>query len=224
MHWHGHMMMCPMNDAMNQWLIHWKRPWCWDWRQKEKRATEDEMASSVGWHHRFKGHELGQTLGNGEGQGSLTCCSPWLHEELDMTWWLNEQSDVYHKCLQGQANGGSWGFLRGLRKGCYLLRSYRPASEEEKLIFLVEQVRLPLGAWLMHNTDARCTREETEEAQMRTKNSLCLSFSCLTYCTAHGTLLNALWWTAWEGSPKGGHVCMCVSDSFCCTVETNITS
>ena len=29
-----------------------------DWRQKEKRATEDEM---VGWHHWFYGHELGQT-------------------------------------------------------------------------------------------------------------------------------------------------------------------
>ena len=28
-----------------------------------KRATEDEM---VGWHHRFNGHELGQTLGDGE--------------------------------------------------------------------------------------------------------------------------------------------------------------
>ena len=40
----------------------------------------------VGWHHRFKGYELGQTLGNSEGQGSLACCSPWLQEELDMTW------------------------------------------------------------------------------------------------------------------------------------------
>ena len=29
-----------------------------DSRQKEKRATEDEM---VGWYHRFSGHELGQT-------------------------------------------------------------------------------------------------------------------------------------------------------------------
>ena len=44
-----------------------------DWGQ-EKRVTEDEM---VGWHHRFHGHELGQTLGDGEGQGGLVCCSPW---------------------------------------------------------------------------------------------------------------------------------------------------
>ena len=45
-----------------------------DWRQKEKRASEDEMA---GWHHWCNGHELGQTLGDGEGQWGLACCSPW---------------------------------------------------------------------------------------------------------------------------------------------------
>ena len=57
-----------------------------DWRQKEKRATEDE---TVGWHHWFSGHELGQTLGDGKGQGSLACCSPWGRKELDMTERLN---------------------------------------------------------------------------------------------------------------------------------------
>ena len=31
----------------------------------------------VGWHHQFNGHELGQTLGDGEGQGSLASRSPW---------------------------------------------------------------------------------------------------------------------------------------------------
>ena len=34
--------------------------------------TEDEM---VVWHH--GGYELEQALGDGEGQGSLVCCSPW---------------------------------------------------------------------------------------------------------------------------------------------------
>ena len=29
----------------------------------------------VGWQHRLNGHELEQTLGDGEGQGSLVCCS-----------------------------------------------------------------------------------------------------------------------------------------------------
>ena len=31
----------------------------------------------VGWHHRVDGHEFEQTLGDGEGPGSLACCSPW---------------------------------------------------------------------------------------------------------------------------------------------------
>ena len=39
----------------------------------------------TGWHHRCNRHELGQTLGDGEGQGGLVCCSSWGHEELDMT-------------------------------------------------------------------------------------------------------------------------------------------
>ena len=60
-----------------------------DWRQKEKRATEDEM---VGWHHWFNGHELGQTPGDGEGHGSLACRSPWGHKNLDMTWQLNNNN------------------------------------------------------------------------------------------------------------------------------------
>ena len=43
---------------------------------------ENEMA---GQHHRLKGHEFEQALGDGEGQGSLACCSPWGRKELDMT-------------------------------------------------------------------------------------------------------------------------------------------
>ena len=45
----------------------------------------------VGWHHQFNGHELRQTLGDGERQGSLACCSPWGHKELDMTERLNNK-------------------------------------------------------------------------------------------------------------------------------------
>ena len=43
-----------------------------DWRQEEKGTTEDEM---VEWHHRLNGCNLEQTLGDGEGQGSLAWCS-----------------------------------------------------------------------------------------------------------------------------------------------------
>ena len=44
--------------------------------------TEDEM---VAWHHQLDGHEFEQALGDGDGQRSLVCCSPWGHKELDMT-------------------------------------------------------------------------------------------------------------------------------------------
>ena len=44
--------------------------------------TEDEM---VGGDHRLNGHEFEQTLGDSEGPGSLACCSPWGHKELEVT-------------------------------------------------------------------------------------------------------------------------------------------
>ena len=56
-----------------------------DWRQEEKVTTEDKI---VGWLHQLSGHKSEQALGNGEGQGSLACCSPWGHNELGMTEWL----------------------------------------------------------------------------------------------------------------------------------------
>jgi len=43
----------------------------------------------VGWHQWFNGHEFEKTPGDGEGQGSLVCCSPWGHKESYMTEWLN---------------------------------------------------------------------------------------------------------------------------------------
>ena len=57
-----------------------------DWRQEEKGTTEGEM---VGRHHQLDGYEFEQDLGVGNGQGTLVCCSPWGHKELDTTEWLN---------------------------------------------------------------------------------------------------------------------------------------
>ena len=53
-----------------------------DWGQEEKGTTEDEM---VGWYHRLDEREFEQTLGDGEGQGSLAYYSPWGRKESDMT-------------------------------------------------------------------------------------------------------------------------------------------
>ena len=72
-------------DAKNG-LI-WKDPDAGkDSRQEEKGTTEDEM---VGWHYRLNVHEYEQDSGVGDGQGSLSCCSPWGHKESDVTEWLN---------------------------------------------------------------------------------------------------------------------------------------
>ena len=62
-------------------------------RQKRKRVIEDETAE---WHHQFNEHELGQTLGDGEGQGGLACCSPGGHKKPDMTWRLNNNNPTVH--------------------------------------------------------------------------------------------------------------------------------
>ena len=69
------------------------------WRQK-KRATEDEM---VGWHHRYvHGHELGQTLGEGEGQGKpggLPC----MGLQRSQTWlgnWTTIKKYTYRHTLE----------------------------------------------------------------------------------------------------------------------------
>ena len=53
-----------------------------DWGQEEKGLTEDEM---VRWHHWHNGHKFEQAPGDGEGQRSLACCSPWDCKESDTT-------------------------------------------------------------------------------------------------------------------------------------------
>ena len=57
-----------------------------NWKQEEKGITEDEM---IGWHHQLDEHEFEQAPGDGYGQGSLMCCSPWGRKESEMTEQLN---------------------------------------------------------------------------------------------------------------------------------------
>ena len=73
-----------------------------DWRQEEKAETEDEM---VGWHHRLNGHEIGQTLGDGEGQRDLVCYSPWgckvRHDwATEQQLHYSRQSKMWISCLR----------------------------------------------------------------------------------------------------------------------------
>ena len=59
-----------------------------DWGQKEKGASEDEMA---GWCNE---RELGQSPGDGEGEGGLACCSPWGCDESHTAGLLNSNNKV----------------------------------------------------------------------------------------------------------------------------------
>ena len=49
----------------------------------------------IQWHHQFNGHELGQSTGDGEGQGGWVCYSPWGCKELDMTWQLISNDMIF---------------------------------------------------------------------------------------------------------------------------------
>ena len=79
------------SSDMNRWFIGKVPDAGKDWGQTEKRTSQDEMAGS---HHRCKEHEFGQVLEDSEGQGSLSCCSPWGHKESDMTGWLNKNIGI----------------------------------------------------------------------------------------------------------------------------------
>ena len=71
---------------VKSWLIRKDSNAGTDWGQEEKGATESKM---VGWHHWLNGHEFEQARRDGEGQGSLVCCSPWGCKTLDVTERLN---------------------------------------------------------------------------------------------------------------------------------------
>ena len=63
-----------------------------DWGQEEPGATEDEM---VGWHHQLDGHELEQTLGDSEGQGSLACYTPWRSHRFRHNWATEQEQKLF---------------------------------------------------------------------------------------------------------------------------------
>ena len=75
--------------------------------------TEDKM---TGWHHGLNGHGFEQVLGDGEGQGSLACCSPWGRRELDMSERLTTVSKGLPLRLSGgrACNAGDVGSIPGL--------------------------------------------------------------------------------------------------------------
>ena len=67
-------------------LTHWKRPWCWErlkaWGEGNNRGWDGWMASPTWWTW------VRASSGSWYGQGSLACCSPWVHKESDKIEWL----------------------------------------------------------------------------------------------------------------------------------------
>ena len=78
-----------------------------DWRHAEKGTTEDEM---VGWHHWPNGHELEQTPGDGEEQGTLSAAAPGVTKsQTQLSDWPTTHASkamlkVLHVKLQHYAN------------------------------------------------------------------------------------------------------------------------
>ena len=75
-------------------FLYLKEGWCYSLNIKiddRKRRQQDEM---VVWHHQLTGHEFEQAPGDGEGQGSLACCSPWGRKESDTTERLNNNNNI----------------------------------------------------------------------------------------------------------------------------------
>ena len=61
----------------------------------------------VGWHHRLNRHEFEQAQGDGEGQGSQACYSPWGLKESDTTKQLNNNKES-QKPAVAHLERGEW--------------------------------------------------------------------------------------------------------------------
>ena len=63
-------------------LTHWKRPWCWEklkvGGERDDRGWVGWMVSAAWWTW------IWVSSGSCWWTGSLPCCSPWCHKELDM--------------------------------------------------------------------------------------------------------------------------------------------
>ena len=91
-----------------------------DRRQEKKGITEDEV---VGCHQWFNGHEFEQAPGDGEGQGSVVCCSLWSLKESDKTERLNSNSSPVRKLSVFSFTLSCWRYFIYIYKQnrCYLL-------------------------------------------------------------------------------------------------------
>ena len=78
----------------------------------------------VGWHHRLNGHESEQTLGDGEGRGSLGCYSSWGCKECGIwlsDWTMNNKRPLHDvKLLSVSASELMWRFFKLINSRIWL--------------------------------------------------------------------------------------------------------
>ena len=80
------------------------------------------------WHHWCNKHELGQTSGDGEGQGGLACCSPWGRKRVGHDWATEQKTLILFYIFEKLQNSFSKGlhhftFPQAMYKGSYFSMS-----------------------------------------------------------------------------------------------------
>ena len=110
-------------------------------------------------------HQLGQTPGDGEGQGGLERCSPWSHKESDTTGQL--KSNINHPLILQWELWVLWvirrfaeirGLIRGQEGETLYLYSYQSMVWKLCLRPLTSQARLFLLTLVPHS-QSHCTRK-----------------------------------------------------------------
>ena len=104
----------------------------------------------VGWHHWFNRHELGQTPGDGKGQGHLACFSPWGCRESDTTWQLNNIGASY-SCLFCVSK-----FYLMNEGACVSLKLFVPAGPQGIRARKVESLFMDVYSLLMGDFPSAC--------------------------------------------------------------------
>ena len=107
--------------------------------RRRKGTTEDEM---VGWDHWFNGQEFEQTPGDGEGQTSLACCSPWGCKESDLT----ERKQLYVLCFENPLQCLTWWLAQNRGSITINLLILETATRIPHRQSLCESLVLPLDA------------------------------------------------------------------------------
>ena len=118
----------------------------------------------IGWHHWLNGHEFEQTLGDGEGQGSLVCYSPWGCKEDWKT--TNEMTtNISDKCYSLQSTLTfivSYLTIIWSGHGCFLILLVREMtfrlmthlrSQKQKLKVIWSWLIMPLPQGVRHRDE-----------------------------------------------------------------------